>query len=103
MRRRVGFWILWVLAFVGLSGCAMEPYQRSGALKGAVIGAAVLGGVGAAVGPNFGDGDRSDIEDEQWQGAGIGAVAGALIGGVVGYALAREPLAASSTAPSRGY
>jgi OOP family OmpA-OmpF porin len=86
MKRGVGFWLLWALALVGMSSCAMSERKRNATLAGAAIGAAVGAGVGAAVGPNFGDGD----EDEQWQGAGIGAAGGALIGGVIGYLVAGE-------------
>jgi outer membrane protein OmpA-like peptidoglycan-associated protein len=86
MRRRAGFWVLWVLALLGMSGCTMSERRRNITLAGAAVGAAIGGGVGAAVGPNFGDGD----EDEQWQGAGIGAAGGALLGGLIGYLLAGE-------------
>jgi outer membrane protein OmpA-like peptidoglycan-associated protein len=86
MKRRAGFWVLWVLALLGASGCTMSERKRNTTLAGAAVGAAIGAGVGAAVGVNFGDGD----EDEQWQGAGIGAAGGALIGGVIGYLLAGE-------------
>jgi OOP family OmpA-OmpF porin len=86
MKRGTGFWLLWGLALVGISGCALSERRRNITLAGAAVGAAIGGGVGAAVGPNFGDGD----EDEQWQGAGIGAAAGAIIGAWVGYLLAGE-------------
>jgi OOP family OmpA-OmpF porin len=91
MKRGLGFWLLWGLALVGMSGCAMSERKRNATLAGAAIGAAVGAGVGAAVGPNFSHkGDTTD-EDEQWQGAGIGAAGGALIGGVIGYLVAGEP------------
>jgi outer membrane protein OmpA-like peptidoglycan-associated protein len=86
MKRGIGFWLLWGLALVGISGCALSERRRTYTLAGAAVGAAIGGGVGAAVGPNFGDGD----EDEEWQGAGIGAAAGAIIGAWVGYLLAGE-------------
>jgi hypothetical protein len=59
MRRRAGFWVLWVLALLGMSGCTMSERRRNITLAGAAVGAAIGGGVGAAVGPNFGDGDGS--------------------------------------------
>ena len=86
MERRAGFWVLWVLALLGASGCTMSERKRNTTLAGAAVGAAIGGGVGAAVGPNFG----TEMEDEQWKGAGIGAAGGALIGGVIGYLLAGE-------------
>jgi outer membrane protein OmpA-like peptidoglycan-associated protein len=86
MKQRAGFWVLWVLALLGASGCTMSERRRNITLAGAAVGAAIGGGVGAAVGPNFGDGD----EDEKWQGAGIGAAGGALLGGLIGYLFAGE-------------
>ena len=53
MKRGVGFWLLWALALVGMSGCAMSERKRNATLAGAAIGAAIGGGVGAAVGTNF--------------------------------------------------
>jgi len=68
----------------------MSERKRNYTLAGAAIGAAIGAGVGAAVGPNFSHEGDSTLEDEQWQGAGIGAAGGALIGGLVGYLLAKE-------------
>src|SRR3954452_25400654 len=86
MKRGIGFWLLWGLALVGISGCALSERRRTYTLAGAAVGGAIGGGVGAAVGPNFGGGD----EDEEWQAAGIGAAAGAIIGAWVVYLLAGE-------------
>ena len=99
MKRGVGFWLLWGLALVGISGCAMSERRRNATLAGVAIGAAIGAGVGAAVGPNFShEGDRTN-EDEQWQGAGIGAAAGALIGGIAGALLAGEEAAPPPSPP----
>jgi outer membrane protein OmpA-like peptidoglycan-associated protein len=90
MKRGAGFWLLWGLALVGISGCAMSERRRNTTLAGAAVGAAIGAGVGAAVGPNFSHEGDSTTEDEQWQGAGIGAAGGALIGGLIGYLIAKE-------------
>jgi outer membrane protein OmpA-like peptidoglycan-associated protein len=90
MKRGIGFWLLWGLALVGISGCALSERRRTYTLAGAAVGAAIGGGVGAAVGPNFSHDGDSTREDEQWQGAGIGAAAGAIIGAWIGYLLAGE-------------
>ncbi len=43
MKRGVGFWLLWALALVGMSGCAMSIGAAGGALIGGVIGYLVAG------------------------------------------------------------
>ena len=84
MKRGLGFWALWVLALTGLgSGCAMSQKKRDGLVLGAMTGAIVGGGAGAAIGNN---GDRDDLGE----GIAIGAAGGAVIGGVIGYLLAGE-------------
>ena len=37
----VGFWLLWGLALVGMSGCAMSERRRNATLAGAAIGRAM--------------------------------------------------------------
>jgi len=49
MKRGVGFWLLWGLALVGISGCAMSERRRNATLAGAAIGAAIGAGVGCRV------------------------------------------------------
>jgi hypothetical protein len=65
MKRGIAFWLLWGLALVGMSGCAMSERRRNITLAGAAVGAAIGGGVGAAVGPNFSHDGDSTREDEQ--------------------------------------
>jgi hypothetical protein len=67
MKRGIAFWLLWGLALVGMSGCAMSERRRNITLAGAAVGAAIGGGVGAAVGPNFSHDGDSTREDEQGQ------------------------------------
>src|SRR5262245_7861871 len=86
MKRGLGFWILWALAFIGISGCAMPQKKRDGMVLGAMVGAIVGGGAGAGIGPEFGDHD----ENERAAGIAIGVGVGALIGGLIGYLLAAE-------------
>ena len=88
MRRKgIGFWLLWVVALMGISGCALSQAQKKGILLGAATGAAIGAGVGVAVGNTWAD----EGSDERLVGTGIGAAAGALIGGLTGYMLAKEP------------
>lgn len=97
MRRRGhGFWVLWVAAVIGMSGCAMSETKRRGTIVGAVLGAVALGAGGAAVGGEIGDGD----DDERGAAAGIGVAAGLLLGGALGYLLTSEPEAAPPAAPA---
>jgi len=86
MKRGLGFWTLWALAFIGISGCAMPQKKRDGMVLGAMVGAIVGGGAGAGIGPEFGDHD----DDERAAGIAIGAAAGAVIGGLIGYLVAAE-------------
>ncbi len=83
MRRNRGFWILWGLALIGMSGCsnALTPRQQDcvwiGGISGALIGAGIGGGVGAAEDHNAGEGLAIGI--------GAGAVGGAVLGSLIGY------------------
>jgi outer membrane protein OmpA-like peptidoglycan-associated protein len=96
MRRRGrGFWLLWIAAIVGISGCGMSEAKRNGTIVGAALGAGLLGGGGAALGGHIGDGD----DDERGAAAGIGVAAGLLLGGALGYLLASEPEAAPPPPP----
>ena len=72
MRGR-GFWLLWGLALVGMSGCSwMTPRQQLSVWRGSTIGALIGTGAGAAVGTNVGDQDVDDVA----AGMGAGAVLG---------------------------
>lgn len=96
MKRGFSFWVLWMLAVIGVGGCAMPQHKRQGAMLGAVVGAVVGAGAGAGIGPEF----EGDEEDNRAIGIGIGAAAGALIGGVVGYLLAQEEAPPPPPAPA---
>ena len=96
MRRRgSGFWLLWGAALLGISGCGMSEAKTRGTIVGAAIGAAAMGGGGAALGGSIGDGDSND----RWAAAGVGIGAGILIGGTIGYLLTEEPQAAPPPPP----
>lgn len=96
MRRKGrGFWLLWAVALVGISGCGMSEAKKRGTIVGAALGAVALGAGGAAVGGEIGDGD----DDERGAAAGIGVAAGLLIGGALGYLLTEEPQAAPPPPP----
>lgn len=81
MRRGSGFWALWGLALMSVSGCAMTQRQRDCAVLGGLTGALVGGGIGAGVGPEIGN--HNDHDRVAGIGAGVGI--GALLGGLVGY------------------
>lgn len=95
MRRRGGFWLLWVAALVGISGCSMSRAKKDGFVMGAMTGALVGAPSGYGIGSEVADGDS----DERAAGALIGAAAGALIGGMIGYMLAEEPPPPPAPAP----
>ena len=82
MKKRTGFWALWALALIGVSGCGMTDKQRNYTIAGAIAG----GGVGAGLGsiPDATDGDN----DKTY--TAIGAGVGMLIGAFIGYKLAGE-------------
>jgi len=94
MKRRSGFWALWALALIGMSGCGMTQKQRNYTIAGAIAG----GGVGAGIGsiPDATDGDN----DKTY--TAIGAGVGMLIGAFIGYKLAGEeaPQAQAQAAPA---
>jgi len=81
MRKSHGFWVLWGLAVMGVSGCAMTQRQRDCAVLGGLTGAIVGGGAGAGIGPEIGSHKSHDRE----AGIGAGIAAGALLGGLIGY------------------
>ena len=83
MNRGLGFWVLWLFALGGISGCAVSEKKRTYTVAGALAGAAVGAGIGAIV-------DATNDDDDSDLGAGIGAGAGAIIGAIVGYRLAGE-------------
>lgn len=86
MQRNFGFWVLWAVAIVSMSGCGLSAKKRDGLVLGALAGALAGGGAGAGIGP-----EASDNEGEgRAAGIAIGAAAGAIIGGLIGYALAEE-------------
>ena len=87
MRRGIGFWMVWGLALLGISGCAMTPHRRDCAVLGGMTGAIIGGGAGAGIGPEVGNGESHD----RAAGIGIGAAAGAIIGGLIGYYVCEEP------------
>ncbi|MGH8007064.1 MAG: hypothetical protein ACREQ3_08635, partial [Candidatus Binatia bacterium] len=98
MRRKgFEFWLLWVVALLGTSGCGLtdnwSTQQRRYAITGAAVGGLLGAGTGALVGGNkFGnERDDTDDNDERAIGAAAGAAAGALIGGAIGYLLAEGP------------
>ena len=47
MKRGFGFWVLWVLAVLSMSGCAASKQRRDAAVMGGLLGAFVGGGIGA--------------------------------------------------------
>jgi outer membrane protein OmpA-like peptidoglycan-associated protein len=83
MKRQAGFWVLWGVALVSVSGCAMTERQKTYTAAGALAGAAA----GALIGmiPDTIDDDSGDD-----LGKGIGAGAGAVLGALVGYWMAGE-------------
>lgn len=82
MKRSVNFWLLWTLAIIGMSGCAMTQKQKTYTAAGALAGAASGAIVGLIV-------DEAACEDGEL-GRGIGAGVGALLGAAVGYWMAGE-------------
>lgn len=90
MKRRSGFWVLWALALVGVSGCGMSQKQRDYTIAGAIAGGAVGAGIGSGVDSSDNDNDRT--------ATAIGAGIGVLLGGAVGYWLAGEAPPATQAA-----
>jgi len=82
VKRSVNFWLLWTLAIIGMSGCAMTQKQKTYTAAGALAGAASGAIVGLIV-------DEAACEDGEL-GRGIGAGVGALLGAAVGYWMAGE-------------
>ena len=95
MKRGLGFWALWVLALMGVSGCAMSQKKRDALVLGAMTGAIVGGGAGAGIASS---GDRDDLGP----GVGIGVAGGAIIGGLIGYMLTAEGAAPAPAAAPPG-
>ncbi|HEX9597643.1 MAG TPA: OmpA family protein [Anaerolineales bacterium] len=88
MKRSASFWLLWGVALLGMSGCAMTQRQQNCTLLGGLTGALVGAGIGAGVGPEVSDGDLGT--DDRAAAAAIGVGAGALLGGLVGYWICPE-------------
>ena len=85
MRRGLSFWLLWVFALTGITGCSMTPKQKDCVVMGGLVGLVVGAGIGAGIGSN---GDSDDVGE----GVAIGAVGGALLGSAIGWALnCQEP------------
>jgi OOP family OmpA-OmpF porin len=81
MRRRgSGFWLLWGIALLSLSGCTASK-RVNNAIAGSIIGAGIGAAAGSGVGTN---------NEERGESAGIGAGIGAVVGGVIGYVLTKE-------------
>lgn len=96
MRKNYGFWALWGLALIGMSGCAMTQKQRDCAVLGGLTGALVGGGIGAGVGPEIGN--HNDHDRVAGIGAGVGI--GALLGGLAGYWMCAGEEAPPPAAPA---
>jgi uncharacterized protein YcfJ len=61
MKRRSGFWLLWALALVSITGCGMAQKKRNYMVAGAIAGGAVGAGIGSAA---EGDDTRTTVLKE---------------------------------------
>ena len=43
MRKNYAFWLLWVAALLGISGCGMSEAKKRGTIVGVALGATALG------------------------------------------------------------
>jgi OOP family OmpA-OmpF porin len=96
MKRKSGFWVLWVLALVGATGCGrLTQKQRNYMIAGGIAGGAVGAGLGSIPDNHDDDKDRTYTA--------IGGGVGVLIGALIGYWLAGEeaPPPAPAAPPAR--